>query len=78
MTTEELRTELKAIIDTCQQSKMTVNRTALLGRLMSLSGHLENEDVEVPADIFECLDNEGRRLCLTALLTIFGAVIGQR
>lgn len=70
-----LRTELTDLLREMQKSRAQVQPRVLLSRMQLLSARLEDETMEVPAEVFELLDNDGRRICLTALLAICAAAL---
>ena len=77
MTAEEIKTEVTEILKLAQLRRGQIKPRVLMARMQMLAAQLEDESAEVPADVFAALDNDGRRMCLTALLAIFAATLQE-
>ena len=50
--------------------KTPADKELLASRLLPLVGLVQNDPIEVPADVFDALDNEGRKLALASLASV--------
>jgi hypothetical protein len=50
--------------------KTASDKELLAAKLLPLIGLVQDEDLEVPADVFASLSNEGRKLALASLASV--------
>ena len=50
--------------------KTASDKELLATKLLPLIGLVQDEDLEVPADVFASLNNEGRKLALASLASV--------
>lgn len=77
-TTNGIGSDLDEIMKMAMLPRAQVSPRLLLGKMTVLAAKLEEEETEVPAEVFEALDNDGRRMCLTGLLAIMSAALLDR
>lgn len=73
MDAAQLTTDLNELLAMAKLRKAQFSPRMFAAKAQVLIATLEDASQEVPPEVFAALDNDGRRMCLTALLTILGA-----
>jgi len=75
----DIKTELTKLTAIGGKARLTaMEKAEMIGTLALLSAVSADDDAEVAADVFEALDNAGRKLALGGLAFILMQVLDQK